>query len=85
MTRLRLTAATVGSLLLAPAAAAVPAAGPDELVTITASISFNSVAVAPLVYRAEDVVVGPGPELTADDLVSGEPALRCGDVVVDID
>ncbi|MFC5381380.1 hypothetical protein [Aquipuribacter nitratireducens] len=80
------TSATVVtvSVLALLAGGAAPAAALVDPVTITVRFyAGTGPGAEATIYRAEDVTVGEGAELTADDLV--QPSSQCGSAEVDID
>jgi hypothetical protein len=78
------TAAACAVALLA--IGATPATALTQPVDIAVLIALSTAEDAPVkAFVAEDVIVGDGPELTAEDLVPGEADEICGAVEVDID
>lgn len=71
---------------LVTSATAATAAGDDEAVyaDIYVSLDLPGLGDGPMEFEANGVLVGDGPELTADDLISN-PSDWCGDIMVDVD
>lgn len=81
------TAAAVSAAAVAGlvgTATAASAADEDTYANIYAAIDLPTFGSGPMEFEATDVLVGPGPELTGDDLIAN-PSDWCGDIEVDID
>jgi len=81
----RRTVAATACAMTAVAMSATPAtAWTDDPMNIVVQIASDTTPDSvQKVFDARDVVIGDGPELTAEDLL--EPSAQCGAVEVDID